>query len=504
MMAQCGVCGAKVYAEGIKEIYGGVILDRSNLTMLTDFYEITMANGYLRNGLKDRIAYFDMFFRRIPDGGGFAIMAGLGQFIDYIKNLSFGERDIEYLRGKGQFTEEFFDYLKEFRFTCDVWAIPEGTPIFPGEPVVTVRGPIIEAQFIETMLLLSINHQSLIATKANRIVRAAQGRAIMEFGSRRAHGYDGAINGARAAYIGGCVGTACTIADLYFGIPALGTMAHSWVQMFPTELDAFKAYARTYPSNCTLLVDTYNVLKSGVPNAIKAFNEEVVPAGFRPKGIRIDSGDIAYLSRNARVMLDEAGFEDCAIVASNSLDEYIIQDMLRHGASVDLFGVGERLITSKSEPVFGGVYKLSAVEEEGRIIPKIKLSENVGKITNPGYKQVWRLFDKGSGKAIADLIALHDEIIDESKPYLLFDPEFTWKRKTVTNFYAKKLMTQLFSKGECVYESPDLNSIRDYCREQVGMLWDEVKRFENPHEYYVDLSQPLWNMKEKLLHEYAI
>ena len=352
---------------------------KSNLTMLTDFYEITMANGYLDSGMKGKIAYFDMFFRRVPDGGGFAIMAGLEQLIEYLKNLSFEEEDIEYLRSKKMFSEKFLDYLKDFKFSCDVWAVPEGTPIFPNEPIVIVRGPVIEAQFIETMVLLTINHQSLIATKANRIVRAAQGRPVMEFGSRRAQGYDGAVYGARAAYIAGCVGTACTLANKVMGVPALGTMAHSWIQMFPTELDAFRAYARSYPDDCTLLVDTYNVLKSGVPNAIKVFNEEVVPRGFRPKGIRIDSGDVTYLSKKARHMLDEAGFPDCKIVASNSLDEYVIRDILTEGAQIDLFGVGERLITSRSEPVFGGVYKLAAVEENGVINPRIKLSEDVEK-----------------------------------------------------------------------------------------------------------------------------
>jgi nicotinate phosphoribosyltransferase len=479
-------------------------MGKKNLTMLTDFYEITMANGYLHSGLKNKIAYFDMFFRKVPDNGGFAIMAGVEQLIEYIKELRFDDADIEYLRSKNQFSEEFLEYLRDFKFSCDIWAVPEGTPIFPNEPIVTVRGPVIEAQFIETMLLLSINHQSLIATKANRIVTAAQGRAVMEFGSRRAQGYDGAVNGARASYIGGCIGTACTIADRDYGIPALGTMAHSWVQLFPSELEAFRAYARIYPSNCTLLVDTYNVLKSGVPNAIRTFKEELLPRGFRPKGIRIDSGDITYLSRKARKMLDEAGFEDCAIVASNALDEYIIRDILTQGARVDSFGVGERLITSRSEPVFGGVYKLCAIEENGRIIPKIKVSENVGKITNPGFKQVWRLFDRESGKAIADVLTTNDEVIDDSKPYEIFDPEFTWKRKTVTDFYAKKLMVQLFDKGNCVYESPALDKIRDYCRQQVNTLWEEVTRFENPHEYYVDLSQKLWDMKEKLLHEYSM
>ncbi|HEX2926019.1 MAG TPA: nicotinate phosphoribosyltransferase [Ruminiclostridium sp.] len=479
-------------------------MEQVNLSLLTDFYELTMANGYLQNGFKDKIAYFDMFFRKVPDNGGFAIMAGVEQVIRYLKNLRFEDRDIEYLRSKNLFCEEFLQYLSSFKFSCDVWAIPEGTPIFPNEPVVTVRGPVIEAQFIETMILLTVNHQSLIATKSSRIVKAAQGRGVMEFGSRRAQGYDGAIYGARAAYIGGCIGTACTIAEQEFGIPAIGTMAHSWIQMFSTELEAFRAYARIYPDNCTLLVDTYNVLKSGVPNAIKVFREEIVPRGYRPKGIRIDSGDITYLSKEARKMLDEAGFHDCAIVASNSLDEFIIRDILTQGAKVDLFGVGERLITSKSEPVFGGVYKLVAIEENGEMVPKIKLSENVGKITNPGFKQVWRLFDRTSGKAIADVLTTNDEIIDESKPYELFDPEYTWKRKTITNFTAKSLLAKIFDKGVCVYESPALGEIKNYCKEQIDTLWDEVKRFENPHKYYVDLSKPLWNIRERLLQEYSV
>ncbi len=479
-------------------------MDEMNLTMLTDFYEITMANGYFQNGIKEKTVYFDMFFRKVPDNGGFAIMAGVEQLIRYLKNLKFYDKDIEYLRSKKLFSEEFLLYLKDFKFRCDVWAVPEGTPIFPNEPVITVRGPVIEAQLVETMILLTINHQSLIATKANRIVRAAQGRGVMEFGSRRAQGYDGAIYGARAAYIGGCVGTACTIAERDFGIPAIGTMAHSWIQIFPSELEAFRAYALNYPDGCTFLVDTYNVLKSGVPNAIKIFNEVVVPKGFRPKGIRIDSGDITYLSKEARKMLDDAGFPDCKIVASNSLDEFIIRDILMQGARVDLFGVGERLITSESEPVFGGVYKLAAVEENGGIVPKIKLSENVGKITNPGFKQVWRLFDKETGKAIADVLAAGDESIDEDKPYELFDPEYTWKRKTVTNFYMKRLLARIFDKGICVYESPGLEDIRNYCKEQIDTLWEEVKRFENPHKYYVDLSKPLWDMKNSLLEQFSI
>ena len=480
------------------------MMDKMNLTMLADFYEITMANGYFKSGLKDKIAYFDMFFRKVPDNGGFAIMAGVEQLMQYLKSLRFTEEDIDYLRSKKLFCEDFLQYLKEFRFSCDVWAMSEGTPIFPNEPVVTVRGPVIEAQFVETMILLTINHQSLIATKANRIVRAADGRGVMEFGSRRAQGYDGAIYGARAAYIGGCMGTACTIAEREFGIPAMGTMAHSWVQLFPTELDAFRAYAVNYPENCTLLVDTYSVLKSGIPNAIKVFREEIVPRGFRPVGIRIDSGDITYLSKKARKMLDAAGFPDCKIVASNALDEFIIQNILVQGAQVDLFGVGERLITSRSEPVFGGVYKLVAVSENGEITPRIKISENVGKIINPGFKQVWRLYDRESGKAIADVITLHEEVIDENQPYELFDPEYTWKRKTVTNFSARRLLTRIFDAGKCVYESPSLKEIRDYCKMQTDTLWEEVKRFENPHQYYVDLSLPLWQMKETLLKEFSV
>jgi nicotinate phosphoribosyltransferase len=475
-----------------------------NLTLLTDFYELTMANGYIQSDLKEKKAYFDMFFRKVPDDGGFAIMAGVEQLILYLKNLKFTSQDIEYLRSKELFSEEFLQYIKYFRFTCDVWAVPEGTPIFPNEPIITVKGPIIEAQFIETMVLLTINHQSLIATKSNRIVRAAQGRAVMEFGSRRAQGYDGAILGARASYIGGCVGTACTFADRDYGVPAAGTMAHSWIQVFPTELDAFRNYAKIYPWDCTLLVDTYSVLKSGVPNAIKVFKEEVVPRGFRPKGIRIDSGDITYLSKESRKMLDEAGFPDCKIVASNSLDEYIIRDILIQGAAVDSFGVGERLITSESEPVFGGVYKLAAIEEGGRIVPKIKLSENVGKITNPYFKQVWRLFDRDSGKAIADVIAIADETIDDTQPYEIFDSEYTWKRKRITNFYAKKLQVKIFNQGECIYKSPPLKDIRDYCKEQIDSLWDEVTRFENPHKYYVDLSKQLWDIKDKLLTQYSV
>lgn len=477
--------------------------DNANYTMLCDFYELTMANGYYECGMKDDIAYFDMFFRTIPDNGGYALMMGTEQLIEYIKNLRFDDDDIKYLASKKIFSEDFLEYLKNMKFSCDVWAVEEGTPIFPGEPIVTVRGPATQAQFVETMVLLTVNHQSLIGTKANRIVRAAQGRAVMEFGSRRAHGYHSAIYGARAAYIAGCVGTACTITDKLFGIPALGTMAHSWVQMFDSELDAFRAYAECYPGDCTLLIDTYNVLKSGLPNAIKVFDEVVVPKGFRPKGVRIDSGDVTYLSKKMRKTLDEAGYPDCKIVVSNSLDEYIIRDTIMQGACVDSFGVGERLITASSAPVFGGVYKLVAVEKDGKIVPKIKISENSAKITTPGFKKVYRLFSNETGKAIADVVALHEEQIDESKPYTLFDPVDTWKKKTVTDYTAKEILKPIFKNGECVYESRPIKEIRDYCAEQVDALWEEVLRFENPHKYYVDLSEKLWNVKHQLLEDYS-
>ncbi len=473
-----------------------------NNTLLTDFYEITMANGYFKNNMQNETAYFDMFFRKVPDNAGFAIMAGVEQVIEYLENLKFEDDDIDFLRKKGIFCEEFLDYLANFKFECDVWAIPEGTPIFPNEPILTVRGPLIQAQFIETMILLTVNHQSLIATKCNRIVRAAEGRPVMEFGSRRAQGTGGAVLGARAAYIGGAAGTACTVTDKLYGVPALGTMAHSWIQSFDTEYEAFKAYALAYPNNCTLLVDTYNVLKSGIPNAIKVFDDVLKPMGVRPQGVRIDSGDITYLTKQTRKMLDAAGYEDVKIVVSNSLDEHIIRDILKQGACIDSFGVGERLITSKSEPVFGGVYKIVALERNGEMIPKIKISENVAKITNPCFKKVYRLFSNESGKAIADVLTLADEVIDDSREYEIFDPDHTWKRKTLNNFTAVELQVPIFEKGKCVYKSPSLKEIRNYCEEQLDKIWDEVKRFENPHEYYVDLSQKLWDIKYKLLSDY--
>ena len=474
--------------------------DNLNLTMLCDFYELTMGNGYFKYGYKDRITYFDVFFRNVPDNGGFAIAAGLEQVIDYIQNLHFTEEDIAYLRGRGLFDEEFLTYLKDFRFTGDIYAVPEGTPVFPKEPLLTVRAPAIQAQLIETFLLLAINHQSLIATKANRVVRAAEGRTVLEFGSRRAQGADGAILGARAAYIGGCHGTACTVSDQLFGVHAGGTMAHAWVQMFDTQYEAFKTYCETYPHNAVLLVDTYNTLKSGIPDAIRAFNDVLKPLGIRDCGIRLDSGDMAYLTRKARKMLDEAGWESCKISVSNSLDEYLIQDLLRQGAQIDLFGVGERLITARSEPVFGGVYKLAAVEDDaGNVIPKIKISENVGKITNPHFKKVYRLFGNDTGKAIADYLTVYDETVDESKPLRLFDPDATWKAQEITNYTARELQVPIFKNGELVYQKPALDDIRTYCLQQVDTLWDEVKRFDNPHNYYVDLSQKLWDIKYGLL-----
>lgn len=474
--------------------------EKLNMTMLCDFYELTMGNGYFQTGFKDRITYFDVYFRSVPDGGGFAIAAGLEQLIEYIEDLHFDEQDIAYLRGKGIFCEEFLEYLRTFRFTGDIYAVPEGTPVFPKEPMVIVRAPAIEAQLVETFALLTVNHQSLIATKANRIARAAKGRGVMEFGSRRAQGTAAAIVGARAAYIGGCIGTACTITDELYGVPALGTMAHAWVQMFDTEYEAFKTYCETYPTNATLLVDTYNTLKSGVPNAIRAFNEVLRPMGISKCGIRLDSGDMAYLSQKARKMLDEAGWPECQISVSNSLDERLIQNLFLQGAQIDMFGVGERMITAKSEPVFGGVYKLTAVEnEQGEIIPKIKCSENVEKITIPHFKKVYRLYNKDNGKAIADYMTVYDEVVDENEPMMLFDPYATWKTKNVCNYQARELLVPVFLKGKKVYESPALKDIQTYCKQQVDTLWDEIKRFDNPQTYYVDLSQKLWDIQQELL-----
>ncbi len=470
------------------------------MSMLTDYYELTMSRGYLDHEMADTIAWFDLFFRSIPEDGGYAIMAGVEQMIDYLKTLQFTEEDLSFLRDSGQFNERFLNYLRDFKFVCDVWAIPEGTPIFPNEPIVKVRGPIIQAQMIETMLLVTINHQSLIATKTSRIVRAAQGRPVFEFGARRAQGYDAAVLGARAAYIAGANGTSCTICGEHFGIPLVGTMAHSWIQAFDTEYDAFCAYARSFPENTVLLVDTYNVLKSGLPNAIRTAKDVLEPSGHRLKGIRIDSGDLTYLTNKAREMLDRAGLQDCRITASNALDEYIIRDLIQQGAAIDTFGVGERLITSRAEPVFGGVYKLAAIEQNGEILPRMKFSENATKITNPCNKEVWRFYDLSTGKAIADLITLADEEIDTTQPYELFDPLHTWKRKTVTNFQASRLLQPIFVQGKLIYERVSIEQNRQHCATEMDRLWDSLKRFENPQTYYVDLSQKLWDIKDQLLH----
>lgn len=477
--------------------------DEYSLALLCDFYELTMSRGYFETEMRDRIAYFDVFFRRVPDGGGYAIAAGLEQIVRYIEDLRFTESDIEYLRGKGMFSEEFLEYLAGFRFTGDIWAVPEGTVIFPGEPILTVRAATIEAQLIETYVLLALNHQSLIATKASRMVRAAKGRPISEFGSRRAHGEDAAVYGARAAYIGGCTGTACTLSDKLYDVPAGGTMAHSWVQMFDNEYEAFSTYCRLYPNNPTLLVDTYSVFGSGIPNAIRAIKDVLWPQGLKACAIRIDSGDIAYLSKKARKALDEAGLTDCKIIVSNSLDEYIIGELIAQEACVDAFGVGERLITAKSDSVFGCVYKLAAVEDEnGNIIPKIKVSENAAKITNPHFKKLFRMYSNETGKAMADLIMLHDETVDQTQPLEIFDPEHTWKRTILENFTAREMLIPVFIEGRLVYDLPPIDEVRDHCAREIATMWKEVLRFENPHGYYIDLSQRLWDLKTGMISKY--
>ncbi|MFI3249677.1 MAG: nicotinate phosphoribosyltransferase [Eubacteriales bacterium] len=470
-----------------------------NLTMLCDYYQLTMANGYHQTEMREKICYFELFFRSVPDKGGFAICAGLAQVVEYIQNLHFSDQDIEFLRNKKIFSDDFLEHLKEFRFTGDLWAVEEGTPVFPKEPLLIVRSNAIEAQFIETYLLLAINHQTLVASKSSRIVRAAEGRTIMEFGARRAQGASAAVLGARASYIAGCHGTGCTMADEYHGAPAMGTMAHSWVQMFDSELEAFDAYCDIYHDNVVLLVDTYDVLKSGVPNAITSFHKVLKNRKMKNFGIRLDSGDLTYLSIKAREMLDQAGLEDCKIVASNALDEYIIRDIIQQGAQINSFGVGERLITSRSEPVFGGVYKLVAVENEGKIVPKIKISENPAKVITPHFKKAYRIFSKASGKAEADYLCLHDEEVDATKPLELFDPDTTWKRKVYTDYELRPLLKEIFRNGELVYELPTLEESRAYCAREIDTLWPEVKRFENPHHYYVDLSQKLWDNKQELL-----
>ncbi len=474
--------------------------NKRNLSLLSDFYEFTMANGYFNNGMKDTVAIFDAFYRNNPDGGGYSIFAGLNDIIDYVKNLSFSASDIEYLRKEGNFSEDFLEYLKDFKFTGDIWAYPEGSVIFPNEPIVTVKAPIIECSILETYLLLSMNFNSLIATKTSRIVKAAGNRLVMEFGARRAQGADASLTGARAAYIAGAPVTSNTLSAKTYGFKPAGTMAHSWIQAFDSEYEAFKTYALSYPENCILLIDTYDTINSGLPNAMRIFKEILEPRGLSG-GVRIDSGDLAYLSKEIRKILDENGFKDAKIVASNSLDEFKIISLLNQGAEIDSFGIGERLITSKSDPVFGGVYKLVGIYDDDKLISKIKVSENVEKITTPGFKNVYRLYDKKTGKAEADYISLREEEMDDSKPLVIFDPLFTWKMKKMDNYKARLMQEKIFENGKLIYEEPSLDEIAKYCKSELDSMWEEVKRFDTPHNYYVDLSQDLWNLKQNLILE---
>ena len=474
-------------------------MEKRKLELIADFYEFTMSNGYYKKNIKD-IAYFDVFFRKVPDNGGYAIFAGLEQVIDDIKNFTFTEEDIAYLKCQNIFSEDYLSYLSTFKFTGDIWAVPEGTVVFPGEPLITVRAPLVEAQLFETLILLTINHQSLIATKTRRIVDSAKGRPVMEFGARRAHGPDAAIYGARAAIIGGAVGTSCSISAKEFNVPASGTMAHSWIQSFDNEYEAFKAYAEIYPNGCTFLIDTYNTLESGLPNAIKVFDEVLKPQGIRPIAVRLDSGDLAYLSKEVRKRVDKAGYPDCKICATNSLDERLITSLLEQDAKIDLFGVGENLITAKSDPVFGGVYKLVALERNGQIIPKIKISENTEKITNPSFKKTYRFYSKNDNSPLCDLITLADEEVFEGE-YTIFDQNNSWKKKILKDYYVKQLQIKIFENGNCIYNSPSLKDIAEYSKKDLNAFWDEIRRLDNPHKYYVDLSQNLWNLKHKLLNK---
>lgn len=475
------------------------IRSEKNLTMLVDFYELTMMNGYLLNDVANKQVVFDVFYRKNPDNGGYAIMCGLQEIVEYINDLHFDEDDIDYLRSRGIFSEEFLEYLKNYKFTGDIYAIPEGTPVFPYEPLITVKANIMDAQLIETMLLLTINHQSLIATKAYKIKAAAGDRLVMEFGGRRSHGISAAVEGARAAYVGGVDATATTLADQQYGVPAVGTIAHSWVQLFGNDYDAMKACAKAYPDNCSYLVDTFDVLNSGIPAVIKVNNEILKSQGKYVKSVRLDSGDLAYLTKKMRKMLDDAGMKKTKIIVSNSLDEKLITDLINQGAPIDSFGVGERLITAKSDPVFGGVYKLAAVEENGVFEPRIKISENIEKITNPGFKKVYRLYNNDTKKAIADVITFKDEVIDDSKPYEIFDPIHIWKKQTLENFTAVELQVPIFVNGEQVYDLPDIEEIREYREKQMETLYEEIKRLSNPHVYYVDLSKDLWFKKQEML-----
>ena len=474
-----------------------------DLMLLTDFYEYTMAYAYFKENKHEEIAYFDMFVRTIPDGGGFLILNGLHRFIDFVQHFHYTDDQIDYLRQTGYFDEDFLHYLKTMTMDVDVWAIPEGTPVFANEPLVTIRGTLIQAQILETILLLCINYPTLTTTKAYRIVRASKGRAVLEFGSRRAHGFDAATEGARGAYIAGCAGSACTIAGQKYAVPVSGTIAHSYVQLHDSELEAFRSYARVSPDNCILLVDTYDTLHSGIPNAIKVAQEELIPNGHRLKGIRIDSGDLAYLSKKARKMLDAAGLTDCKVVVSNSLDEFLIDDLIMQDAKIDTFGVGENMITAKSTPVLGGVYKVVAHEKDGQIIPKIKISGNVEKLTNPGFKKIIRFYDKENHQAIADLLALRDEVIPADE-YVLFDPQAPWKQKRIKDYEMRELQEQIFDHGKLVYTVPSTEEVKNYGMQQMDTLWEEVKRLRYPHRYYVDYSRQLYDLKQELIEKNTI
>ena len=477
--------------------------DERNLSLVMDFYELTMSQCYFNSEARERIVTFDLFYRKNPDNGGYAVFAGLEEIIGYIQNLHFEDEDIAYLRSLHKFSDAFLDYLRHFIFTGDIYAIKEGTPVFPYEPLIRVRAKIIEAQLLETAMLLCVNHQTLIATKARRIVKAAKGRAIMEFGARRAHNFDAANYGARAAYIGGVAGTATTYAGQKFGMPVLGTMAHSFVQSFDNEYDAFLAYAKTYPDSCTVLLDTYDTLKSGLPNAIRVAKEYLEPNGYRMQGVRIDSGDMAYLSKKIRKALDAAGMEDCNIVVSNSLDEYLIQSLISQGAQINSMGVGENLVCSKSTPVFGGVYKMSAVYEDEKMIPKIKVSENVEKVTNPAFKDLYRIYDKETMKAIGDIMTVHGEVLDPNQDLTIYHQMNSWKNKTIPagTYIIKDLLEPIFINGELVYDVPELSAIRDYSEAEFSHMWDEILRFEYPQTYYVDLSKKLLDLKLRMLED---
>ncbi len=478
-------------------------MSQRNLTMMTDLYQLTMMHGHFMRNAKEE-AVFDLFFREPTGNSSYAIVAGLEQAIEYIRDLKFTEEDIAYLDGLHLFSQEFLEYLKDFSFTGDLYAIPEGTPVFPGEPLIRVKASIMQAQLVETALLTIVNHQTLIATKANRVCYAAgENGTVMEFGLRRAQGPDAGIYGARAAMIGGCVGTSNVLTGKMFDIPVLGTHGHSWVMSFDSELEAFRAYADTYPDACLLLVDTYDTIRQGIPNAITVF-KELRAKGHEPLGIRIDSGDLAYLSKKARAMLDEAGFPNATITASSDLDEEVIFDLRAQGAKIDTWGVGTRLITSQNAPSLGGVYKLSALEKNGEMIPKIKLSENKGKITNPGYKKVLRIYDKAKHKALADLICLDEEQYDETKPLTIFDPVDTWKKLRLTNYTLRELLVPVFVRGKQVYHSPCLQDICAYAKQEMQTLWEEYKRLTKPHLYKVDLSEQLYELKQALIEAHTI